>query len=172
MMESWKQVVGYEGIYEVSNRGSVRSVDRVSSSGSRLKGVTLTQFKTPHGYVRVGMCKLGKTRTVLVHPLVLEAFVGPRPGGSDCRHLNDKPDDNRLENLRWGSRSQNTYDSVRNGSHINARKTHCKRGHPFAGNNLYVVAKTGKRQCKTCASEAQKVRINNRKRKRRGLQIA
>lgn len=167
MTEYWKPVVGYEGLYEVSNRGGVRSVDRISSAGSRLKGVTLAQFKTPHGYIRVGMCKQGETKTLLVHPLVLEAFVGPRPDGSDCRHLNDQPDDNRVENLQWGTRSQNTYDSVRNGSHINARKTHCIRGHEFSGSNLYIAPKSGKRQCKTCSSDGQRNRIKKRRQKER-----
>ena len=169
-MEIWKPVVGYEGTYEVSNRGRVRSIDRINYRGVKLKGVELTQFRTPHGYVRVGLCKFGKTRTTLVHPLVLEAFVGPRPEGSDCRHLNDKPDDNRVENLAWGSRSQNQYDSVRNGSHINARKVRCIRGHEFAGGNLYIAPKTGKRQCKRCASDAQRRRISE-KRKRREMTL-
>lgn len=158
-MERWKAIVGYEGIYEVSSLGGVRSLDRYSSSGRRLKGATLPQFRTPHGYLRVGLCKQGKTRTELVHPLVLEAFVGPRPEGCDCCHLNDVPDDNRLENLRWGTRSQNILDSVRNGNHINARKTHCIRGHQLSGANLYVAEKTGKRHCKTCASDSQKRRL-------------
>ena len=168
-MEIWKPVVGYEDAYEVSSRGKVRSVDRVTERGAKLRGVPLTEFKTPHGYVRVGLCKHGKTRTTLVHPLVLEAFVGPRPAGSDCRHLNDVPDDNRIENLAWGSRSENVYDSVRNGSHINARKTHCIRGHAFAGANLYIAKQTGKRQCKQCASDGQRRRISA---KRKEAEIA
>lgn len=163
MMEIWRPVVGHEGLYEVSSHGGVRSVDRISSSGSRLEGVTLTQFKTPHGYLRVGMSKFGKTRTMLVHPMVLEAFVGPRPAGEDCRHLNDKPDDNRVENLQWGTRSQNIYDSVRNGSHINARKTQCIRGHSLSGANLYIAPKSGKRGCKTCAADSQRARTNKRR---------
>lgn len=163
-MEIWKPVVGYEGMYEVSNRGKVRSIDRTNYRGSRLKGVVLTQFRTPHGYMRVGLCKFGNTRTTLVHPLVLEAFVGPRPVGSDCRHLNDKPDDNRVENLAWGSRSQNVHDSVSNGSHINARKKRCIRGHELIGENLYIAPRTGKRQCKRCASDAQRVRISKKRR--------
>lgn len=163
MTEVWLPVVGYEGIYEVSSIGRVRSIDRISSSGSRLKGKLMTPFSTPHGYLRVGLCRDGKTKTTLVHPLVLEAFVGPRPKGADCRHLNDVPDDNRVENLRWGSRSMNLFDNVRNGNHINARKTHCIRGHLLAGDNLYLVKRSGKRQCKRCASDRQKAYLRQRK---------
>jgi hypothetical protein len=57
-----------------------------------------------------------------VHVLVLTAFVGPCPDGNEALHFNDIPDDNRLSNLRWGTRSQNNHDAIRNGHRTYGRK--------------------------------------------------
>ena len=69
------------------------------------------------GYLHVHLCKNTKVHNCRIHRLVLETFVGPCPGGMECRHLNGDPSDNCLENLQWGTRSENRYDSVRHGTH-------------------------------------------------------
>lgn len=115
-VELWRPVVGFEGAYEVSNRGRVRSLARsVRCSGpekgtylSRKPGRVLSPGRVKSGHVSVVLGRKGGSR--LVHALVLEAFRGPRPSGSDVRHLNGVPDDNRLENLAYGSRSENGRD--------------------------------------------------------------
>jgi hypothetical protein len=84
-----------------------------------------------------------------VHSLMLEAFVGPRPPGLLGLHDDDNPDNNTLPNLRWGTCSQNNLDMVANGNHNCARKTHCKWGHPFEGDNL--ILRRGWRVCRACA---------------------
>jgi hypothetical protein len=87
-------------------------------------------------------------RVKKVHHLVLETFVGPRPAGADTRHLNGNSLDNQLENLCYGSRSQNMKDQVRHGVHVSARKTKCKNGH-----DLYVARidpKSNQRCCQEC----------------------
>jgi hypothetical protein len=96
--------------------------------------------------------KLGKNNSRLVHILVLEAFVGPRPDGAYGLHWDDDPSNNRVENLRWGTPSENMYDKVRNGRHHNAEKTACKYGHPLTGENL-TIDTLGKRVCRTCQRE-------------------
>ncbi len=73
------------------------------------------------GYPTVILRQNGKTHTRGVHRLVLETFVGPRPTGMECRHLNGIKTDNRLENLRWGTHSENILDTVKHGTH-NASK--------------------------------------------------
>jgi hypothetical protein len=66
---------------------------------------------------------LGRRNTRMVHTLVLEAFVGPRPPGKEACHGNGQPGDNRLSNLRWGTRSENIADAVRHGTwHSEKRK--------------------------------------------------
>ena len=84
---------------------------------------------------------------------VLEAFVGPCPPGLEACHGNDVADDNRLENLRWDTRTENQLDRVRNGIHPGANKTHCKRGHEYTPENTMIQRKangnTG-RVCREC----------------------
>ncbi|QZE10566.1 hypothetical protein SEA_SCOOBYDOOBYDOO_251 [Mycobacterium phage ScoobyDoobyDoo] len=101
------------------------------------------------GHLRLN---LDTNKTRLVHRLVLEAFVGPCPPGMETRHLDDDPSNNRLSNLCWGTRLENTMDRVQNGIHNNTRKTECSRGHKYTAENTIVsVTKTGtSRRCRTC----------------------
>lgn len=110
--EVWKPVLGYDGIYSVSSEGIVRSEERRCQQrrwgkhSRRVPAKTLSQSTNRKGYRRV---KLGD-RTVCVHRLVLEAFVGPCPDGSQTRHLNGNASDNRPCNLAWGSSADNSAD--------------------------------------------------------------
>ena len=117
MDEIWKEIPGFEGHYEVSSKGAVRSLNRRNAYGRNRRGKLLKLTTHPQGYKRVTLCKDGIHFERRVHVLMLEAFVGPRPTNYDACHTNDIPDDNRLENLRWDSKSQNRLDSVRNGTH-------------------------------------------------------
>ena len=151
--EQWLPIPGYEGFYEVSNRGSVQSVDRVIVRDNgriyRSQGRLVKQKTTTGGYQTVCLSKHGNKRTERVHRLVLLAFVGPCPDGMQACHRNDIPTDNRLVNLRWDSDSANKHDQVRNGNHRNARKTHCPQGHKYTPDNTYVFSSG--RVCKACA---------------------
>jgi hypothetical protein len=96
-----------------------------------------------------------------LHHLVLEAFVGPRPPGMQCRHINGDSLDNRLENLAWGTASEDNYDRVRNGTHQHSGRTECLYGHPLDGVRLRKDGSVIQRFCKTCE------RINQKKQKAR-----
>lgn len=109
--EQWMSVVGYESLYEVSDIGQVRSVNRVDSSGKRRRQRTLnptSNRRTGHMYVNLWRQNTG--RMMAVHRAVLFAFVGPPAAGMEARHINGTPGDNRLSNLAWGSRSENLMD--------------------------------------------------------------
>jgi len=102
---------------------------------------------THNGYRYVNLTN--PRRCVNINVLVLEAFVSRRPFGSDSRHLNGDRADNRLANLRWGTRSENILDAVRHGTHRNARKTQCSKGHPFTPENT-GSRRDGGRYCRAC----------------------
>lgn len=161
MKEVWLPVLEWEGLYEVSNYGQVRSLDRVvaGKSGSNVlkRGRTLRQ--TNHrGYltVRLRETKTNRDRTVKVHILVLEAFDKPRPEGMVTRHLNGDSHDNKITNLVWGTVSENNIDRVIHGTHHNAAKTHCANGHKYTPSNTYIEKRKDGglgRHCKICRSE-------------------
>lgn len=92
-----------------------------------------------------------KPRHHQIHRLVLRAFVGPCPEGMEVLHADDDPMNNNLGNLRYGTRSENQYDRVRNGIHHQANKTHCPHGHEYTEANT-CRKRTGKRVCKTCVA--------------------
>ena len=111
MAEQWRPVKGCEGLYEVSDQGRVRSVDRVVQTPSKTlhyKGKILKSVSV-NKYGHQGI-KLGSYRRGLVHVLVAEAFLGKRPCGQEVRHLNGDPSDNRVTNLTYGTRSENQRD--------------------------------------------------------------
>lgn len=140
--ERWLPVVGYEGYYEVSDQGRVRSVDRevVTRAGWRytVKGRVLTQINGSSNipYKVVNLSKANKARQHSVHVLVLKAFVGPPPPGTESCHSNGSYWDNRLTNLRWDSRSENQKDCVRHGTHGRSTRDKCPRGHDLRSPNL------------------------------------
>lgn len=109
-MEIWQDALGYEGLYEVSSLGRVRSLDRLQKNGQVRKGRVLKGYV--YGPYRRYCLRDGGLRTIFGHTLVLEAFCGPRPEGMECRHLNGDPLDNRLENLAWGTREENEMDKT------------------------------------------------------------
>ena len=121
MQEIWKAVPGYEGKYEVSDQGRVRSIDRIVTQKSRWgtlytmkrKGKLLRPGRMPSGHVSVA---LGRDNSQCVHKLVLLAFVGLAADKHECCHNNGNPADNRLENLRWDTRSENMKDAYAHGA--------------------------------------------------------
>lgn len=109
MDEIWLPVVEYEGLYEVSNLGRVRSLDRIDVVSRRLKGRVLKQALNSRGYLHVVLCNV-KPKTHLVHSLVAVSFIGPRPDGHDVCHGPAGKLDNSVENLSYGSRRKNSAD--------------------------------------------------------------
>lgn len=123
MTERWLPVVGYEGYYDVSDRGRVRSLDRTSTPRGRAPyrrpGRILVLCPLSSGHLVVKLYAKGhRPRTVRVHTLVLEAFVGSCPTGLEACHWDGRPANNRRTNLRWDTRSANVLDSVRHGTHV------------------------------------------------------
>ena len=161
-VEQWKPVHGYEGIYEVSSHGRVRSVDRtVTHSDGRVRRLKSKVRSAPlnqHGYQVVNLCINGKCQTRYVHSLVAESFIGARPEGMEVCHSDGNKTNNHVANLRYDTSSDNELDKVRHGTHHEAVKTHCPRGHElFAENIPPSMAKRGKRECLACARARSRV---------------
>lgn len=112
MEERWLPVVGYEGRYEISSAGRVRSIDRMKphrwGGVSHSSGKLLAEISDDDGYRVVNLKKEHNSSKMLkVHRLVLEAFVGPCPLGNQCLHDDDVRHHNSLENLSWGTPKRN-----------------------------------------------------------------
>lgn len=123
-MEKWLPVVDFEGLYEVSNKGDVRSCERMcsvqSSTGSRhvrcYRAITLRVCFNNVGYPIVFLSKQGKKKARKVHVLVAQAFLGPCPNGFLVRHLDGNPKNNCIHNLAYGTPRENNLDKARHGT--------------------------------------------------------
>lgn len=162
MSTEWRDVPGFEGRYQVSNDGQVMSYARPQP---RLMKLPLDH----KGYERVLLSLNGKKSLGSVHRLMALAFLPDSwfPGAVVCHNDGDKRN-NTLENLRWATVRENNLDLIRHGRHNwqeNFGKTHCIRGHEFAGSNLRISAE-GKRKCRAChAIHRRNYRIRKRLRK-------
>lgn len=120
MQELWLPVVGWEGLYEVSDLGRVKSLDRTVTQRNgvvvRVRERILKPGTDTHGYLMVCIRKNGAQKTRLVHILVAEAFIGPRPDGLEVRHGESGKSDNSLANLCYGTPKQNGEDRIRDGN--------------------------------------------------------
>jgi hypothetical protein len=118
--EEWRAVMGFEGYYEVSNFGSVRSIDRLvpreSERGDMLrKGQSITPHITPKGYLRCQLRMNGKTSNKMVHRLVAEAFIPNPDGKAEVNHCNGNKQDNHIGNLEWSTPSENQTHAYQTG---------------------------------------------------------
>jgi hypothetical protein len=114
---------GYDGLYEVSDHGQVRSTDRTVTSRNRwgpiekhLRGMIRAQNAGAYGYLTVNLSREGKVKIWRVHLLVAAAFLGPRPPGMDIRHGPAGRLVNAVWNLSYGSRAENEQDKIRDGT--------------------------------------------------------
>lgn len=149
--EVWKPVCGYEGKYEVSDHGQVRSLDRLDTAGRPVRGRIMKASTGSSGYKQVDLSGTGGAATKHVHRLVLEAFVGACPDGMEACHGDGGAVDNRLANLRWDSRSENMIDRTRHGTDRNVAKQSCARGHDLMPSNLVPSQRRkGWRSCLAC----------------------
>lgn len=116
MIEEWKEVDNYEGIYFVSNYGNVKSVDHYPENRTgRQTGRVLKQTLCYKGYLRVGLSLNKKKFITGAHRLVAKAFIPNLNNYPQVNHINGVKNDNRVENLEWCTNSQNQIHAVKNG---------------------------------------------------------
>lgn len=108
-MEEWRDIQGYEGLYQVSNHGRVKSLERDVEIPSKLGKLYIRhqkeKIKAPHrnnnGYIIYDLCKNNETKSFLIHQLVAQVFI-PNPNGYDVVHHKDENlENNSVENLLW-----------------------------------------------------------------------
>ena len=116
--EEWRDVAGYEGLYQVSDQGRVKSLERNIPhwrGGERIqKERILKQSVIGGGYLKVVLCAGGKRKMFLVHRLVCEAFHENPENKLDVNHINENKTDNRACNLEWSTRRENINHGTRN----------------------------------------------------------
>jgi hypothetical protein len=105
----WKDIPNFEGRYQITITGKVRSVKTMQQ---------LTLFNNEKGYIRVYLYKKGKSHCLKVHRLVLETFVGSCPIKQEACHINGIRNDNRLSNLRWDTKVNNCRDRMTHGTFV------------------------------------------------------
>lgn len=117
MVEKWKQVPGYEGKYDVSDLGRVRSNGRnIRNSRSSFREIPsqiIKPFQRKGGYATIRLADAGRKTTHYIHRLVARAFLGEGEARQEVLHGNGDKADNRVNNLSWGSRFDNMADRAR-----------------------------------------------------------
>lgn len=135
-MEIFKEINGYEGYYEVSNFGNVRSIERTVNGfkGVRImKSRILSPGKQKSGYLYVTLSKDNSQKTFRIHRLVAETFISNPNNYSDVDHIDENKENNYAENLQWLSHSNNSSKSNKGicrkdnsmGNNPRARKVYC-----------------------------------------------
>lgn len=127
MNEIWKDVVGYEGLYQVSNLGRVKSLPKYDRLGRFHPEKIKSQVDNGNGYIVVNLKHNGKQKMRTVHSLVAEAFI-PNPNNySEINHIDGNKSNNELQNLEFCTRSFNVIHAIKLGLHSNfgERKVLC-----------------------------------------------
>lgn len=111
--EIWKDVLGYEGFYQISSNGILRSLPHIRLNGTNGKYLQKGRIRVPYinssGYYVVNLSKNGKIATKFIHKLVAEAFIKNPEKKATVNHKNGNKLDNSIENLEWATKSEQAY---------------------------------------------------------------
>lgn len=129
MAEEWKPVLGYEGKYEVSSLGRVRSLRIVSRNVNRLRNspLVLSPALNGAGRLAVNLCNKRKRKGRPIHLIVLDAFQGPKPPGCEGSHIDGDLHNNRADNLVWETRIENNARKAGHGTQVRGETANCAK---------------------------------------------
>lgn len=126
-MEIWKDIKGYEGLYQISNYGRVKSLK---------KNIIMKPFNN-NGYLRINLYKNGKSKKYLIHILVAEHFISEKPfKDAEINHKDLNKKNNHVDNLEWVNPSKNVKHAIEN---INGRKEKLKKNMAEIGKKYYYI---------------------------------
>ena len=139
--EEWRDAVGYEGLYMVSNIGRVKSLNYLHTKKEKI----LKPGKNTRGYLYVNLCKKGKIKNTRIHRLVCEAFLPNPLNLPQVNHINEIKEDNRVENLEWCSHIYNQNFGTRNERLAKAfsKSVKCLETGDIYPSTMYVERKLG-----------------------------
>ena len=112
MKEIWKDLSGYEGYYQVSNKGNVRSLDRIVSNNNKINGKIISHWISKEGYRRVNLYMGSKYRTFFIHRLVASHFIPNPLNKTYIDHIDTNPNNNCVSNLRWCTEKENSNNTL------------------------------------------------------------
>lgn len=151
--EVWKDIPEYKGLYQVSNWGRVKSLERTIVCGSQIRLIkerVLKENKDTLGYCRIGLHKDGKRKTFSVHRLVAKCFLEPIEGKDIVNHKDCNPSNNNVENLEFCTQQQNvTYNNAHIKRGLNNRGKYKGENNPMYGKHHSEEAKQKMRKPKT-----------------------
>ena len=165
METKWKDVVGYEGLYEISNKGEIKSCERTifqpGQGYRKIKECNMTPWDNGKGYKVVALSKEGKRKNHYIHRLVAEHFI-PNPNNfSEINHIDYDKSNNKSDNLEWTDRRSNVRYSAEHMKHPKT-KTHSNTGHCYVsqkkGRNVYVITVDKKVRYAKCLEDALAIR--------------
>jgi hypothetical protein len=107
MQEIWKDIKGYEGLYQISNLGRIKSLDKKDSIGRKIKGKLMRNIVRKDGYFGIILSKDGKAKDFLIHRLVAQAFVLNKDNYKEVNHKDECKQNNNATNLEWCNRKYN-----------------------------------------------------------------
>ena len=138
-MEIWKDIEGYEGYYQISNEGRVKSLN-YNKTG---KEKTLCSVLDKYGYYTIGLHKEGNCKRYLVHRLVAEAFI-PNEYNKPCiDHINTVRTDNRVENLKWTTVIENNNNPL-----TKIKMSKAQKGRTFSEESRIKMSLSAKKRCR------------------------
>ena len=141
-MEVWKDVVGYEGLYQVSNYGNVKRIRFVNNKCSKPKELVIKKHIAWNGRIQVDLSKEGKHKRTTVHRLVANAFI-PNPNNlPQINHIDGNPQNNMVENLEWCDGAYNMKHAYQNNLMPNTKAYNEKNKKPIVRSDgkLYECA--------------------------------
>lgn len=151
MTERWLPVAGYEGIYEVSDLGRVRSLDRKVTHPNgqvhNLRGKIRIPSDNGHGYPALLLYRDGVKTCFKIHVLVAAAFLGPRPAGKEVAHWDGYRANPKLKNLRYATPKENQADRWRHGTRLYGERHGSAKLTASDVTAIRLRLKSGERSC-------------------------